>query len=138
MLEKKTLLVTSLALGGFLSPGLAKEPPRLDRITPERGRVQQSIALHGHGFGAYSPGECVVLFETAAGVLEAGTPRVWRDDFIQIQVPGGVWGDARRPMPQGTVQVRVLGSHGRRSRDRPCHCGDVRVQRRQGADLRHR
>lgn len=105
-----TLFLSAFGLCAALSASTL-EAVTLDSITPRQQRVGEIITLRGSGFGLYQPGDSHVVFSNADQSIriEAGIPYVWRDDFIQINVPVG---QGNRKMPRAGVSVTVETANG--------------------------
>lgn len=105
-------------------------PPKLSSVSPAEQRVGEVITLRGSNFGAYQPGVSRVVFrlsrQSVGGIAWipavphgsgqeyfAGTPYVWRDDFIQVRVPvGRRAGRQIQPIPKLSLVVKVRTANG--------------------------
>lgn len=86
----------------------AQATPAVTTIAPVAQRVHEIVTVRGSGFGTFEPGVDRLVFTDGTTSIEAGSPYVWRDDFIQVRVPVGQrLGGVPTPIPTGLLQVRV-------------------------------
>ena len=115
------LAVTLLCLPFLPLPGGSATATELLGVTlfsvfPEEQRVHERITLRGSGFGQYTPGISEVLFFSDLGQGQpsvAPVPYVWRDTFIQVQVPVGQRiNGVNTPTPRSINSVKVVSING--------------------------
>ena len=68
--------------------------PSITSVNPSMQRVHERITIQGTGFGLFDPVQSSVIFtsnpaDSSAPSWKADVPYVWRDNFIQVQVPVG-------------------------------------------------
>jgi len=82
--------------------------PRLTAISPAIQRVHDLLTLRGEGFGSFVAGSSRVVVFDGTTTFEAGTPEVWRDDFIQVRMPvGDLIGGSPTPLSDGQLFLKV-------------------------------
>ena len=92
----------------ILLTGAPLDAQTVTSISPAHQRVHEIVTLRGSGFGTYQPGISRVVFSGSGVTVEAGTPYVWRDDFIQVRVPvGDLDGATVIPIPKIPLTVEV-------------------------------
>ena len=72
-----------------IAPAAYETPVEITEVRPAVVRAGDLVTLLGQGFGAFDPANSTIQFVGNQGPVEAGTPFVWRDDFIQVFAPTG-------------------------------------------------